>query len=73
MQPQNALVCALCNQKGGVGKTTSTINLAAAAVARMLRVLVVDLDPQGNTTTALALDDVAGTGASGIADRKSVV
>ena len=53
-----ALVTALCNQKGGVGKTTSTINLARAASLAGLAVLVVDLDPQGNTTSALARDEL---------------
>lgn len=56
---QSALVVATCNQKGGVGKTTSTCHLARAAKLRGLRVLVVDLDPQGNTTAALAADDLA--------------
>lgn len=42
------------NQKGGVGKSTSTINLGRAAAVQGLRVLIVDFDPQGNTTSALA-------------------
>jgi|SRR5215218_169612 len=54
------VVCAVVMQKGGVGKTTCTICLArAAAVYHGARVLVVDLDPQGNTTSALARERVA--------------
>lgn len=47
------LVTALCNQKGGVGKTTTALNLARAAHLRDIRTLVIDLDPQSNTTTTL--------------------
>ena len=65
-------ILAVANRKGGVGKTTTTVNVATAMAAAGKKVLVIDLDPQGNSSTSMGVDKKGARKSSYVAPCKPV-